>query len=38
MGGLGSFTLVGFSDGSLVLTMAVSESIYFPVHPESAVG
>ena len=34
---LGSFTLIGFSDGSLVFTMVVSSSRQCPVHPESAI-
>ena len=35
---LGSFTLIGFSDGSLVWTIVVRASTSFPVHPESALG
>ena len=35
---LGSFTLIGFSDGSLVWTIVVRESRYFPVNTESAIG
>ena len=35
---LGSFTLIGILDESLVLTIVFRESRYFPVHPESAIG
>ena len=35
---LGSFTFIGFSDGSLVWTIVVRESSKCPVHPESAIG
>ena len=35
---LGSFTLFGFSDGSLVWTIVVRESRQCPVHPELTIG
>ena len=35
---LGSFTLIGFYDVSLVLTMVVRSSRLCPVYPESAIG
>ena len=35
---LGSFTLIGFSDGSLVWTIVFRASRYCPVHPELAIG
>ena len=35
---LGSFTLIGFSDGSLVWTIVVKASRYCLVHPELAIG
>ena len=35
---LGSFKLIGFSDGSLVCTIVVRASRYSPVHPGSAIG
>ena len=35
---LGSLTLIGFSDASLVWTVVVREYRYCPVHPESAIG
>ena len=35
---LGIFTSIGFSDGSLVWTIVVRASRYFPVHPELAIG
>ena len=34
---LGSFTLIGFFDGALVLTMVVRESRFCPVHPYSTI-
>ena len=34
----GSFTLIGFSDGSLVWTIVVRASRSCPVHPELAIG
>ena len=33
-----SFTLIGFSDGSIVWTIVVRSSRYFPVHTETAIG
>ena len=38
VGELGSFTLIGFSGGSLVWTIVVRESSYCPVHPELSIG
>ena len=35
---LGSFTLIGFDGGSLVLTMVVRASRKCPVNPESEIG
>ena len=35
---LGGFTLIGFSDGSLVWTIVVRASTYCPVHPELDIG
>ena len=35
---LGSFTLIGFSDVSVVYTMVFRASRYCPVHPEFVVG
>ena len=35
---LGTFTFIGFSDGSLVWNIFVRESRYFPLHIESAIG
>ena len=35
---LGIFSLIGFSDGSLVWTIVVRGSSYCPVDPESAIG
>ena len=35
---LGSFTLIGFSDGSLVWTIVVRASRHCTVHPELAIG
>ena len=35
---LGSFTLIGFSDGSLVCTIVVRASKQCPVHSEVAIG
>ena len=35
---LGSFTLIGFSDGSLLWTIFVRASRWCLVHPESAIG
>ena len=35
---LGSFTLIGFSGGSLVWTIVGRESRQCPVHPESDIG
>ena len=34
---LGSFTLIGFSDVSLVFMVFVREYIYSPVYPDSAI-
>ena len=34
---LWSFTLSGFSDGFLVWTIVIGESMQFPVHPELAI-
>ena len=35
---LGIFTLIGFSDGSLVWNIVVIESRYCAVNPESGIG
>ena len=35
---LGSFILIGFSDGSLVWTIVVRSYRQCPVHPDSAIG
>ena len=35
---LGSFTLIGFYDGSLVWNIVFVESRYYPVHHESDIG
>ena len=35
---LGSFTLIGFSYGSLVWNIFFRAYRYFPVHPDSAIG
>ena len=35
---LGGFTLIGFSDGSLVWNIVVRASRSCPVHPELAIG
>ena len=35
---LGSFTLIGFSDGSFLWTIFVRASRWCPVHPELAIG
>ena len=35
---LGSFTFIGFFDGSLVWAIVVRAYRWCPVHPESAIG
>ena len=35
---LGSFTLIGFSDGSLLLNIVVRAYRLCPVHPKLAIG